>query len=136
MNVRIYDISKGVECHKTRHSCHKSGVYDGSTVAHGGPFLGQPTQMPNAPYLLIGFDVDRADPNAAAIIADVENNFPDIGIPLPAGVANTYIIEVGAAVAIGRLRTIVNYLRQRDAAHSGALRWFAQLCRSADLGVG
>jgi hypothetical protein len=89
----------------------------------------------NAPYLIVGFDVDPADPNAATVIADVQNSFPLTGI-LPLGVENVFAVEVPLSQMNARFQQVRAYLAQQDQAHGGALRWVVQLCHSSEISVG
>lgn len=88
--------------------------------------------MPAAPYLLFGFDVDRNDPNAAAILRDVESRFPISTGVGPTGVANTYLVELPASQAPAVYRRVANYLYDCDRAVGGRLNWFVQLCRTPE----
>lgn len=88
--------------------------------------------MPAAPYLLFGFDVDPGDPNAAAILRDVEGGFPISNGVGPTGVANTYLVELPASQAQGTYRRVANYLYDFDLAVGGKLNWFVQLCRTPE----
>lgn len=87
------------------------------------------------PYLIFGFDVDPASPNAAAIVQDVEAGFPIHGIG-SLGVDDTYFVEVPSSQAPARYREVAKYLDDKDQAWNGELRWFVQLCRSAELASG
>ena len=92
--------------------------------------------MPTEPYIIFGFDVDPGDPNAAQIMADLEATFPPLPGMASLGVANTYLVEVGQGEEDQRLRALIKYFRGKDTEHGGALRWAAQLCRSAEFGNG
>lgn len=88
------------------------------------------------PYLLLGFDVDPADPNAGAIIDDVGENLP-VEAPLTAlGIANMFLVEVPKSKALAVLSTVGAYLRQKDQEHANALRWVVQLCRADEISNG
>ncbi|MEX2179496.1 MAG: hypothetical protein WD801_12350 [Gemmatimonadaceae bacterium] len=91
--------------------------------------------MPRAPYLLIGFDVDPANPNGPSIVADVERDFP-YGPVTSVGVENMYILEVPPSLMIDRFRRVTTYLTGKDAVHQNAVRWVVQLCRSSEVSVG
>jgi hypothetical protein len=89
-----------------------------------------------APYLIVGFDVDPANPARDSIMSDVELGFPLIGTLLPLGVDNMHAIEVPPSAMTARLRTVIHYLAAKDRQHGGAVRWVAQLCRAPEIGVG
>jgi hypothetical protein len=92
--------------------------------------------LPKAPYLIVGFDVDRGHPNCDEIMTDVEDNFPMVGTPLDAAVNNMHIIEVPPSQMTARLRELIAYFMLKDGEHGGAVRWVAQLCRAPEIGVG
>lgn len=88
-----------------------------------------------APYLIVGFDVDAANPNAAKIIADVQASFPLVPV-LPLGVENFWAVEVPPSQMNARFERVVKYLSQKDQQHADALRWVVQLCLSSDVAGG
>jgi hypothetical protein len=91
--------------------------------------------MPKPPYLLFGFDVDPADPNGPAIIAAVHAGFP----PLPGisslGVENVFLVEVAPSKAAQIFHLVANFLFT-EGNSTPALRWFVQLCGTADFAAG
>jgi hypothetical protein len=91
---------------------------------------------PQPPYLLLGFDVDPVDPDAAAIIADVLAGFPNDVIPNNLAVANTYFVQVPSSQAKARFMEVAMYLAAQDQNHNGMLRWWTQLCRIDDFANG
>ncbi|MDQ6827260.1 MAG: hypothetical protein M3081_00155 [Gemmatimonadota bacterium] len=92
-----------------------------------------------APYLLFGFDVDPANPNCSAIIADVEKDFPSsvsAVAPTSLGVANVFAVEVPPSQMNARFQKLSAYLRGKNVTHTGAIRWFVQLCHTNELSIG
>lgn len=92
--------------------------------------------MPKAPYVIFGFDVDPADPNGAAIIQRVQAALP----PMPGlgsvGVENVFFVEAAPSQAYKCYEDIARVLWAEDKANGGALRWFVQLCGTADFAGG
>ena len=88
-----------------------------------------------APYLLVCFDVDPANPAAPTIMQDVQQGFPLMDI-LPLGVANVFAVEVPESKLVAKFREVATYCRTTDAAHGNALRWVVQLCRANELSEG
>ena len=88
-----------------------------------------------APYLIFGFDVDPTHPNPAAVLDDVERNFPPLR-PVPLGLPNLYAVEVPQSRMIARFKALARYLDDKDRQHGRALRWTVQLCRSPELAGG
>jgi hypothetical protein len=89
----------------------------------------------NPPYLIVGFDVDPADPNGPTVIEDVQHDFPLTGI-LPLGVENVFALEVPLSQMNARFQQVRAYLAQKDQDHGGVLRWVVQLCHSSEISVG
>lgn len=91
----------------------------------------------NAPYILFAFDIAPGTPNAAAILQDLEANFPQAATPFTSlGVENVFVHEVKLSQALPRLILLSTYFRQKDAAHGGVVRWVVQLCRSQEASLG
>jgi hypothetical protein len=93
-------------------------------------------QSVRAPYLIFGFDVDPAVPNADAIIQDVQANFPPLMGIAPLGVANMFVVDVPPSQMLARHALVSQYFAQKDQAHLGVLRWIVQLCRSREVSIG
>ena len=91
--------------------------------------------MPTAPYLLFGFDVDPADPNAPLIIQQVHNGFPPLMGIGSLGVENVFLAEVPASQAANAFHVVAHYLFQQGQAIP-ELRWFVQLCGTPDIAMG
>jgi hypothetical protein len=92
--------------------------------------------MPTAPYVLVSFDVDYANPDAGRIMADVLAGFPDDVRPVSMGVEHLYVVEVPSSQAFPRFTEVGMYLTAQDANHGGVLRWVVQLCRIDEIATG
>ena len=91
---------------------------------------------PKAPYLLVSFDVDPSNADAAAIIADVEHGFPPQDRPMRLAVDHLYVIMVPSSQAMDRFMEVGMYLTLKDQQHNGVLRWALQLCRMDEFASG
>jgi hypothetical protein len=89
-----------------------------------------------APYLLVGFAVPSSVPNAAAICHDLEMNIPWDGPPLSLGIEDVFAMEVSLGNMMLRCTQVTNFLAAADQQHGGVIRWFVQLCRTADISGG
>jgi hypothetical protein len=92
--------------------------------------------MPNAPYIVFGFDVDRADPNCDAIIASAQSTLPPIVGIGSLGVASVFLVEVPPSHADEAFEQIAHALWTVDQDNGRSLRWFVQLCGTADFAGG
>jgi hypothetical protein len=90
---------------------------------------------PRAPYLIVAMDLagDRADhPDLVAAFADL----PLTSVPLPLGVECVFAYELAPARFAKQFEAVQQYLRARDVALHGRLRWAVQLCERRALSVG
>ncbi len=92
--------------------------------------------MPNAPYIIFAFDVDPADPNAAAITGSVQAALPPVPGIGSLGVEGVFLVEVPPSQADNVFAQIAHALWSVDQANGLALRWFAQLCGTAEFAGG
>ena len=89
--------------------------------------------MPAAPYLIFALDVLPGTPNGAAIIRNIEDNFPITSGITSLGVENVFLMEVAPSSAPATFRAIARYLDAQDQNVGGRLRWFVQLCQSDEI---
>ena len=92
--------------------------------------------MPTAPYIVFGFDVDAADPNCNAIIANAQSNLPPVTGIGSLGVASVFLVEIPPSQAQEVFRQIARALWRVDKDSGQVLRWFVQLCGTADFAGG
>ena len=92
--------------------------------------------MPTAPYLIFGIDVDHNGPNVAAILACVHDSFPITSGIGSLGLDNVYLVEVPGPQATAVFTSVSAHLANCDRIWNGQLRWFVQLCQSAQLSGG
>ena len=81
-----------------------------------------------APYIIVGFFVNPAVPDAGGIIADVQQQLAAIAAGAQLGVPGTIVLRATTANMQGLLGEVANLMVNINQAHGGVVRWFAQLC--------
>ncbi len=88
--------------------------------------------MHPAPYIIVGFEIPPNDPNAGAILNDIQTEMPR---------ASTFIQllpNVGVVSIAGAphdcLDDVINFFVNLNQAYGGVIVWFAQLCGQAWMG--
>lgn len=90
--------------------------------------------MLQPPYIIFVVYVDPRVPGAEALIEAALHSLPPIpSLPVQLEVAHAWAIEVSASQAVGVHNGIAQYLANFESAHGGAVHWFTQICRSAEL---
>jgi hypothetical protein len=92
--------------------------------------------LPSAPYIVFGFDVDRADPNCETITERAQSALPPIVGIGSLGVGGVYLVEVPPSQAYKAFGQISKALWSVDQANGSVLRWFVQLCGTEDFAGG
>ncbi len=92
--------------------------------------------MPTSPYIIFGFDVDPADPNCDAISAIAHSSIPPITGIGSLGVAGVFLVEIPPSQAEKVFGQIARALWNVDQENGRVLRWFVQLCGTADFAGG
>ena len=91
---------------------------------------------PTPPYLIFGFDVDRANPAAGAIIHDAYMHLPPIPGLGSLGVDGVFLLPVRPSWAYQAFEQVAAALAETDVRHGRVLRWFVQLCGTGDFAGG